>query len=192
MSTPHTPYSEKQAIRWELLALRCRRGDENAFAELVREWERPLVYYVRRLLGDGGAEWDVLQEVWLRAFRGIGSLREPRALPVWLYRIAHHVVMRHLRGKYADPAAEAASDFDAAEVAIDERLHFTPGDAELVHRALGKLPVPFREVLTLHFLEGMTVQQVAEVLGVPPGTVKSRLYHAKRALRALLEREDKP
>lgn len=190
-----TPYSEKRAILWELLALRCRRGDPGAFAELVREWERPLVYYVRRVLGEGGAqraEWDVLQEVWLRAFRGIGSLREPRALPVWLYRIAHHVVMRHLRGKYADPAADAAPDFDAAEVAIDERLHFTPEDAEQVHAALGKLPVAFREVLTLHFLEGMTVQQVAEVLGVPPGTVKSRLYHAKRALRALLEREDKP
>src|SRR5947209_13759934 len=106
MSTPRT---DKQAIRWELLAIRCRRGDADAFAELVREWERPLVYYIRRLLGDGGAEWDVLQEVWLRAFRGIGSLREPRSLSVWLYRIAHHVVMRHLRGKYADPAGEAAS-----------------------------------------------------------------------------------
>ena len=115
---------------------------------------------------------------------------------MWLYRIAHHVAMRHLREKYtglaADRSVELASDLDPAEVAVDERLHFTPEDAERVHGALRKLPVTFREVLTLHFLEGMSVPQAADVLDIPPGTVKSRLYHAKRALRAMLEREDKP
>lgn len=68
--------------------VRCQRGDNGAFRELVGDWEKPLLYYIRRLLGPKDVEWDVLQEVWLRVFRSIGSLREPRTLPVWLYRIA--------------------------------------------------------------------------------------------------------
>lgn len=178
---------DKQAILRELLVLRCRRGDPAAFRELVSTWERPLLYYIRRLLGPQDVEWDVLQEVWLRVFRNISSLREPSALPVWLYRIARRAAMRHLRDKYADPAIDqAAPDLDAIEVEIDRRLSFSPEDAAQVHAALAKLPLPFREVLTLHFLEEMPVQDVAEVIGIPPGTVKSRLYHAKRALREVL------
>ena len=184
---------DKQSILNELLVLRCRRGESAAFRQLVEHWERPLLYYIRRLLGTTGVEWDVLQEVWLRVFRGIASLREPRSLPVWLYRIARRAAMRHLREQYADPAIDSsAPDLDAIEADIDQRLCFTAQDAEQFHRALGRLPLAFREVLTLHFLEEMPVAQVAEVIGIPPGTVKSRLYHAKRALRDLLIEMDKP
>lgn len=184
---------EKQAIYWELLALRCQRGDTGAFRELVNAWERPLLYYIRRLLGQQDVEWDVLQEVWLRAFQGIGTLREPRTLPIWLYRITHRTAMRHLRNKHSEPAIEQnVSDLDAVEVEIDARLHFAPEDAQQVHHALHQLPLAFREVLTLHFLEEMSVAEVADVIGIPPGTVKSRLYHAKRALRELLQKMEKP
>lgn len=185
--------THKQAIYWELLAVRCQRGDVKAFRELVDAWERPLLYYIRRLLGQRDIEWDVLQEVWMRVFRGIGSLREPRTLPIWLYRIARRSAMRYLREQYSEPALEQnVSDLDAIEVEIDERLHFAPEDAQQVHQALSQLPLPFREVLTLHFLEEMPVQDVAEVIGIPPGTVKSRLFHAKRALRDLLQKVEKP
>ena len=184
---------DKQTILNELLVLRCRRGDPAGYRQLVEHWERPLLYYIRRLLGTSGVEWDVLQEVWLRVFRGISSLREPGALPVWLYHIARRSAMRHLREKYADPALDdSAPDLDAIEADIDQRLCFSPEDAQQVHRALGRLPIAFREVLTLHFLEEMPVAQVAEVIGIPPGTVKSRLYHAKRALRDVLTAMEKP
>lgn len=185
--------THKQTIYHELLVVRCQRGDGDAFRELVREWERPLHYYIRRLLGSNDVEWDVLQEVWLRVFRGIASLREPRTLPIWLYRIARRTAMRHLREKYSDPALDQTlSDLEGIEVEIDERLHLTGDDAEQVHRALKQIPVVWREVLTLHFLEDMSVQEVAEVIGVPAGTVKSRLYHAKRALRDVLQKMEKP
>jgi RNA polymerase sigma-70 factor (ECF subfamily) len=180
---------DKQSIQNELLVLRCRRGDPAAFRQLVDHWERPLLYYIRRLLGTSGVEWDVLQEVWLRVFRGIESLREPRALPVWLYRIARRSAMRHLRKQYAEASIdESAPDLDAIEADIDQRLCFSPEDAAQVHYALNELPLAFRELLTLHFLEDMPVQQVADVVGIPAGTVKSRLYHAKRALRDVLGR----
>ena len=180
---------DKQSIQNELLVLRCRRGDSAAFRQLIDHWERPLLYYIRRLLGTTGVEWDVLQEVWLRVFRGISSLREPRSLPVWLYRIARRSAMRHLREHYADPPTDDSTpDLDALEADLDQGLCFSPEDAQQVHQALAKLPLPFREVLTLHFLEEMPVVQVADVIGIPPGTVKSRLYHAKRALRDTLTR----
>ena len=185
--------SSKQIIYWELLVVRCQRGDSGAFRELVNAWERPLVYYIRRLLGTRGVEWDVLQEVWLRVFRGIGSLREPRTLPVWLYRIARRAAMRHLRDSYSEPAIDQSiADLDAIEVEFDQRLHFAPEEAEQVHRAMEKIPLAFREVLTLHFLEDLSVAEAADVIGIPPGTVKSRLYHAKRALRAALQDMEKP
>ena len=169
------------------MVVRCRRGDEAGFRQLVEHWEQPLIYYIRRLLGTGGVEWDVLQEVWLHVFRGISSLRDPKSLPVWLYRIARRTAMRHLRQQYSDAALDASPpDLDAMEADLDQRLCFSPEDAAEVHRALGRLSLPFREVLTLHFLEEMPVAQVAEVIGIPPGTVKSRLYHAKRALREVL------
>lgn len=184
---------QKQTIRWELLVVRCQRGDNGAFRELVSTWERPLLYYIRRLLGSQDIEWDVLQEVWLRVFRAIASLREPRTLPVWLYRIARNTAMRHLRDKYSDPPIEPAlTDLDAVEVEIDQRLHLAGDDAEQVHRALKQIPLPWREVLTLHFLEDMSVAEVAQVIGCPAGTVKSRLYHAKRALREALQKMERP
>ena len=101
--------------------------------------------------------------------------------------------MRHLREKYSEPAIEQnVGDLDAIEIEIDERLHLSADDAEHIHKALKQLPLPFREVLTLHFLEEMSVAQVADVIGIPPGTVKSRLYHAKRALRDVLQTMETP
>jgi RNA polymerase sigma-70 factor (ECF subfamily) len=183
---------DRQSILNELLVLRCRRGDPAGFRQLVEHWEKPLLYYIRRLIGTTGVEWDVLQEVWLRVFRGISSLREPRSLPVWLYRIARRSAMRHLRDRYADPALDSTdSELVALEADIDQRLCFSPEDAAQVHFALNELPIAFREVLTLHFLEDMPVAQVADVIGIPAGTVKSRLYHAKRALRDVLKRLEK-
>jgi RNA polymerase sigma factor (sigma-70 family) len=180
---------DKQSILSQLIMLRWKRGDPEAFQELVKNWERPLLYYIRRLLGEDRDEWDVLQEIWIRVYRGLDSLKDPDRLTVWLYKIAHNTVMRSLREKYKEPPIEHSADPSADELLMSETTDFTSDDAELLHRALGRLPIPFREVLTLHFLEQMSVQQISEVLEVPAGTVKSRLYHAKRSLKQAYESE---
>ena len=77
----------------ELLVIRAKRGVNGAFDEIVWELERPVFYYVRRLVGSDEDAWDLTQEVWVKAFRGIGSLRETKRFRVWLYSIAHHVTM---------------------------------------------------------------------------------------------------
>lgn len=179
---------EKEAIRQELLVLRGRRGDRAAQEEIIRLFERRLFYYIRRLVDTEEDAWDVLGETWYKALNGLRNLREARSLPVWLYRIARDTAMSHLRARYArrrlvDDDAEVP---DVAEEADEPGFE----DAECVHKALSRLSLAHREALTLHFLEDMPVEGIAEVLGLPAGTVKSRLHYARRALRAALEEGD--
>ena len=181
---------ESERILDELLVLRCRRGDPGAWRELIARWERRLFYYVRKLVGGERDAWDVLQQTWLAAYKALPSLHEPRALRAWLYRIAHRQAVSHLRRAGAAPDADAAGIADAAEV-IDgagDDVSFGAETAEQVHAGLARLSLAHREVLTLHFLEDVSVDEIAAVLGVPAGTVKSRLFHARRALRAAIER----
>ena len=183
---------ESERILDALLVLRCRRGDTAAWRELIGRWERRLFYYVRRLVGGQRDAWDVLQQTWLAAYQSLPGLREPRALRAWLYRIAHRQAVSHLRRRGAAPDAAAAGIEAASDVPDDGSAGptFPAEAAEQVHAALSKLSLPHREVLTLHFLEDVSVDEIAAVLEVPAGTVKSRLFHAKRALRAAIERGD--
>jgi RNA polymerase sigma factor (sigma-70 family) len=180
--------TEREQIYYEILVLRCRRRDEGAMEELIRLWEKRLLYYIRRLVTDEEDAWDVLQETWLKVVRQIGMLREPRSLPMWLYRIARNTAMTRLRGRYADRAA--LNEEECADDVPDQADSFTFEDVQQVHYGLSKLSMPHREALTLFFLEDLSVEQIAEVLEVAPGTIKSRLHFAKRALRAVIEQEE--
>lgn len=173
-------------IRHELLAIRCKRGEPDALAELVRTFERRLFFYVRRMLAEEEEAWQVLQDVWLAVLSRIDQLREPGRLPQWLYAITRNTLMSHLRGRYAErerlgPEAEEPVDED------DPLARYA--DAERVYAGLARLPLVDREVLTLCFLEDLSIAEIAEILAIPPGTVKSRLFKARRALRAALEGE---
>jgi RNA polymerase sigma-70 factor (ECF subfamily) len=179
--------SSSERILDELLARRCRRGDAEAWRALVGRYEKRLLYFVRRLVDDERDAWDVLQQTWMSALTSIAKLDEPRALRTWLYRIARNEAVNHLRrnGRRIE-----AIDSAAIETVADESIdgdEWSAETAEQVHAALGKLSLPHREVLTLHFLEDASVEEIAAVLDVPPGTVKSRLHYARAALREQLE-----
>ena len=170
---------DREAVARELLAVRCIRGDRAALDELVRTYEQRLLYFIRRLGADEADAWDVLQKTWVRVLGGIGRLDDPCSLVPWLYRVARNAARSHARDR--DPPHEPLRDHPAAV----EPPRFD--DAEAVHRGLLKLSRPHREVLTLFFLEDLTVEQAAAVLEVPAGTVKSRLHYAKLALRQVLD-----
>jgi RNA polymerase sigma-70 factor, ECF subfamily len=181
--------SDKQLIETELLVTRCQRGDRDAFDGIVRLWERPLFYYLRRLANSEADTWDLLQETWLKVYRAIGSIRDPRTLPKFLYTTARHAAIGRLRGTASAAQLDGAGDAGLADHAdgAHDFAFVAFDDAEQVHHALDHLPLPQREALTLYFLEDLSIDEIAQVLGVPAGTVKSRLHYAKQAVRNIID-----
>ena len=168
----------------ELLAVRCLLGEPAAFDALVERWNLPLWRYLRRLIGDDQDAADTLQEAWLRILRGLPGLRDPARLRPWLFGIARRALMDRLRRGYADPIVDASA---AAELAAPEPNPELAEDLDTLQDELASMPLVEREVLVLFYLQELPLGQVAEVLGVPVGTVKSRLFRARNLLRERLE-----
>src|SRR5208283_4002774 len=169
----------------EWLALRCQSGEPVAFEDLVHTMERPLLYYAAKLLGSEERALDVLQEVWIRVFRGIRKLKDPGSLRPWLYRVTYGISIDRIRRDVSRERAEEALSERFEETA---EIGFDNQDAAAVHRALDEMDLRHREVLVLHFIEDFSLAEVAAVVGCPEGTVKSRIYHAKKAMKELLLR----
>jgi RNA polymerase sigma-70 factor (ECF subfamily) len=131
---------------------------------------------------------NALQEVWLHALRGIHGLKSGARLAPWLYTIARRTAMTHFRQEYASREESCPEVIDGEiDDVPDEQLYLE--NAELVHFGLGQLGVAEREVLTLFFLEDLTIAEIGELMSIPDGTVKSRLFKARRDLRRVLEKE---
>jgi RNA polymerase sigma-70 factor (ECF subfamily) len=178
---------DKQLLESELLVVRWQRGDRTAFEGIVKLWERSLFYYLRRLVPTEADAWELLQETWLKVLRSLGSLRDPRALPAFLYRTARNTMISRFRRPeffQLDTSYEQLSDDRQTDHAAD--FH----NAEEVHHALEQLPLLQREVLTLFFLQELSIEEMALLLGVPSGTVKSRLFYAKKAIQKILSQGD--
>jgi len=173
-------------IEDDLLAVRCQLGEPAAFDELIARWHEPLWKYARRLTGDEDAAADTVQEVWLRVLRGIARLRDPALLRPWLFGIARRVVMDRLRASYSEPAMVP---IDETDLAGDDDARELADDVNALHAELEQLPVLEREVLVLFYLRELTLTELAAVLAVPVGTIKSRLFRARNALRRQLERK---
>ncbi len=164
----------------QVLVVRFQAGDEAAFLEIVERYHERLGSYVRRLSVDASRVDDVLQDVWLIVFRGLPGLQRPRALAAWLYRIARNAALAEHRRDRALVGLEAEPE---APIAAEAEPDFAPEDAARIRACLDGLPPYHREVLVLRFFEGLSYEDIADVVGSPLGTVRSRIHHAKRALR---------
>ncbi len=168
------------------VAVRSRTaGDDALVTELYRQYRVPLMAYVLRLTaGDRQQAEDVVQETMLRAWRQAGQLdlTEPSLMP-WLATVARRIVIDDKRRKSARPAETGDGMLENAPAAdtTDELLRKV-----LVAEALQSLTSAHREVLNETILRDRTVNEAAEALGIPVGTVKSRVYYALKALRVVL------
>ena len=184
-----TPDDTADARADELLVLRCQLGERQAFDGLIDRWAVPLHRHVLRVTGEADVADELTQDIWLRVLQGIVRLREPARFRPWLFGIAHRVLMDRFRRRYAAPH-DAETDLDTIAdpepVASPERM----AAAQDVERNLHRLPVLEREVLTLFYLDELTIPEVALALDVPPGTVKSRLFRARKQLRSALANEE--
>lgn len=174
-----------QRLEERLWVLQAQAGDHEAFVRLMERHERQVLYFIRRFIERPEAALDAHQELWLDVFRGLPALRCPEAFRVWLYRLAHARAARFIRREMAERALVEPLEEVHAEASEEP---WSETDAEEVHRALARLPPQQREALTLHYLRELTVDEIAEATGCPPGTIKSRLHHARAAMRQILER----
>ena len=173
-----------------LLVLRCQAGDEAAFARLMRTFEARTLGYLHGLVGDDAE--DVQQEVWLSVYRHLGELADPGAFRTWLFRTTRHRAIDFLRKRKREheliddvplenlPDAGREAD-DASHESIDEQA---------LDAALMAMPPPQREVMLLRYRDGLSYQEIAQVVGCPIGTVRTRLHHAKKRLQESLVRRE--
>lgn len=177
---------QSERIRDELLVMGCQQGDEGAFSALVVRWQERLWRHARRLTEDEDAAYDVLQEAWLAIGKGLPRLHDAGSFPAWAYRIVTNKCRDWLRRErrrkrrqelYADamPEAQFSDTPDCGERVEDLR------------EAMRHLPGPDRALLALKYEEGFNTAAIADVLGIPEGTVRSRLNHARNRLKALME-----
>lgn len=171
----------------EWLAVRCQLGERDAFDLLVHRWHGPLSAYVRRIVASDRIADDVVQDAWLRIIRGIPRLRDPTRLRAWLFGIARRAVMDALRAKYDAPVSVLVDEI--ADVAVVQDLSDADAEAELtaMSDALALLPPIERDVLSLFYLQELTIDEMADVLAIPVGTVKSRLFRARNLMRARMK-----
>lgn len=155
---------------------RCRQGDEVALGAIIAKHRARLIRTASNILRDRHEAEDVAQESFLKAFRELHRLRDDRAFSGYLYRISVRLCMDRLRSRRIEPA-----EFDSVEesggVAVENRL--------VVEKLLGQMPAELRATLVLREMEQLSYEEIAEIMHVPLGTVRSRLHTARERFRKL-------
>ena len=179
----------------EALAVEARRGSEDAFRVLVERYERPVYGILLRMVRRVETAEDLAQETFLKAFRALGRFDPERKFSSWLFKIAHNAALDALRREGHEPLSLDAplSDGDEPpELPADPRaenpFERTAGRdlGRALEGALRKLRPQYREILLLRFVEELSYEEMAEVLGAPLGTVKIHLFRARRDLARAL------
>lgn len=180
------------------LVTELQAGSEEAFAYLLAVYQHPVLNLVSHIVEDGAEAADVLQEVFVKVFRGIRQFHGESSLKTWIYRIAVHEASNHRRGWWRRHLREAFS-LDASRADADRFLADSPSRPEtpyqaleqverqkMVRRALASLAQPYRSVVVLREIEGLAYGEIAQVLGISEGTVKSRLIRGRELLKRKL------
>ncbi len=174
----------------QLLVLRAQSGDREALNGLLGSFQNALYRYICSLVGDPTLAEDVLQDVFLAICRNLRYLREPRVFRPWAYRIASRRALRVARRerKRAGVSLEDSEADPVAPEADDPR--YDPSLVVALPSLLAEVSPASRVVLSLHYLEEMSLQETADILGVPVGTAKSRLGYGLRSIRRLMKQSE--
>jgi len=166
-----------------MLVLMAQQGEREALERLAARW-RPRHYaHARRLLGNADGAADAVQDAWAGIVRGLVRLREPEGFPAWSYAIVTRRCQDAIRRKGREPPGDPDADPPDPAATGEEQT------SEL-RRAMAALSPDQRAAIALFYLDGFSVGEIAEALGIPSGTVKTRLFHARRTLRRQLEGDE--
>ena len=173
----------------EQLMLRLKGGDRQAFDVIVQRYRDRMVSYAFRMVGNAELAQDVAQETFVRVFKSASTFRDDGRLAPWLYRIASNVCLSE-RTKRAKEALnvdyETLEDTHDSGVLVDEQV-MAAMSTQRLGRAIDQLSPQHKAALTMHVYQGLTYVEIGEALGIPTGTVKSRLFYAIRKLRNVMD-----
>lgn len=178
------------------LVVRVQQGDNKAFDLLVLKYQLRLSKLVSRFLRNQSDVPDVVQESFIKAYRALPNFRGESAFYTWLYRIAINTAKNHLVSQSRKSPANSidvqdAEDYGASEwlkeYASPEREALASELEATIHQAMGELPSDLREAITLREIEGLSYEDIAEVMDCPIGTVRSRIFRAREAIDSKLE-----
>jgi RNA polymerase sigma-70 factor (ECF subfamily) len=179
------PEVEKELIR------KCLAGDARFYEPLVRAYEGPAMRVAVGMMGNPDDAYDAVQEAFVKVFNNLGKFDLKRAFGPWFFQILRNQCRDQLRSRQARGRLET----------VDERLELRPADEEssperarqrtaareVLWKGLERIGEEHREIIVLKELEGFRYNEIAEIVGIPEGTVASRLFHARRALKEALE-----
>lgn len=177
------------------LVQRVQKGDKNAFDLLVRKYQYKIIKLISRYVSDPSEALDVSQEAFLKAYRALPGFRGDSAFYTWLYRIAintakNYLVAQGRRPPGSDIDAQEAEQYEGEsqlkEYETPERLLLKDEIAATVFKVIEELPEDLRTAITLRELEGMSYEEIAQTMGCPIGTVRSRIFRARESIDAKL------
>ena len=165
-------------------------GHETSFEELVRRYQRPIAAYVYRMTGDYDTALDLSQEVFIKVHNSLARYKSEFKFSTWIYKIAHNAAIDHLRRNAArEHALTTSFDGERREVSFESRRLTPEQESEQRERrteieaVVHTLPAAYRELIVLRHSHDLSYDEIAEVTGLPLGTVKNRLFRAREAMR---------
>ena len=182
------------------LVARAQQGDKQAFDVLVRKYQHKIVHLIARYMRDKNEVVDLAQETFIKAYLALPNFRGESAFYTWLYRIAVNTVKNHLLSRERQPCT-VPSDMDSPlweekisalhDLTTPENILFRDEIERTVFRTIAELPEDLREAITLREMDGLSYEEIAQAMGCPVGTVRSRISRAREAidqkLKPLLE-----
>ena len=181
------------------LVVRFVKGDINAFNTLVWRWEKPIYNFVLRIIGNREHAKDLSQIVFIRIYKQLKTLNDPEKFSSWAYRIALNLCKDELKKKNrhriisldaltsTEPENNRARQFPDHHTQTPEEIMHNRQVATLIQNALEKIPEEQRVVIVMKQYQGLKFTEIAEILGEPINTIKSRLYYGLRAMKRVLE-----
>jgi RNA polymerase sigma-70 factor (ECF subfamily) len=165
-------------------------GREEGFEELVRRYQRPISAYVYRMVGDYDAALDLTQEVFIKVYGSLSRYKPEYKFSTWIYKIAHNSAVDHLR-RHSTREQSLMKDFEGEQREISIESHRPSPEQESereerraeIEAVVRQLPSAYRELIVLRHSHDMSYDEIAEVTGLPLGTVKNRLFRARDAMR---------
>jgi RNA polymerase sigma-70 factor (ECF subfamily) len=172
------------------LVTRAVMGREDGFEELVRRYQRPIAAYVYRMVGDYEAALDLTQEVFIKVYNSLRRYRSEFKFSTWIYKIAHNSAVDHLRrSSNRDQALTTEFAGEQYDLPLESRKLSPEQESERaerraeIERVVRALPSAYRELVLLRHSHDMSYDEIAEVTGLPLGTVKNRLFRARETMR---------